>query len=123
MRLSSAGEWWAAPHESPTQCEWDGVVGAGSRAEPAILGCKSFDLSIEGEPCADQNVCRVIIPNGSSGETQACANCATRECCRTVSARGAISSKERRRPGSLRPLSIRSAPPPPAANSPHHPRG
>src|SRR5271156_941440 len=75
-----------------------------------------WELPIEGDTCADQNACRAIIPNGSRGETQACANCAAKEYYRTISARDAISSKERRRPGLPLQVSVCSHCVPPQRN-------
>src|SRR6202035_708351 len=55
-----------------------------------------------------QDACRAIIPNGSRGETQACAYFAINECCETISARGAIFSKARPQPELPRQVSISS---------------
>ena len=51
----------------------------GGRRLPAAhaISCWfTVKLPIEVATRAEQNACRAIIPNGSRGETQACANCA-----------------------------------------------
>src|SRR5580700_2247947 len=55
-----------------------------------------------------QDACRAIIPNGSRGETQACAYFAIKECCETISARGGIFLKALRQLGLPRQVLISS---------------
>src|SRR5580693_4333696 len=79
-------------------------MGACLRAALAVkLSIKVYSFANHG-----QDACRAIIPNGSRGETQACAYFAIKECCETISARGAVFLKALRQLELPRQVSISS---------------
>src|SRR5580704_9378882 len=82
----------------PTRCACHILATA-----PQKLPIKVYSFTNHG-----QDACRAIIPNGSRGEAQACAYFAIKECCETISARGAIFLKALRQPELPRLVSISS---------------